>query len=76
MTGNLKEGMVGAWRRTARAFAEAVESGRLGIPLPGSGSTRERWAAFADRTVYLRLHHAERDLARLGELLAERGAAW
>jgi alkylation response protein AidB-like acyl-CoA dehydrogenase len=37
-----------AWRRTARAFAAAVESGRLDLPLPGAGATRERWAAFAD----------------------------
>ena len=32
--------------------------------------------AVADLTVYLRQHHAERDLARLGELIAERGAGW
>ncbi len=31
--------------------------------------------AVADLTVYLRQHHAERDLARLGELVAEHGAA-
>jgi alkylation response protein AidB-like acyl-CoA dehydrogenase len=37
-----------AWRRTARAFSEAVESGRADLPLPGSGATWERWAAFAD----------------------------
>jgi alkylation response protein AidB-like acyl-CoA dehydrogenase len=37
-----------AWQRTALAFAAAVGSGRLNIPLPGSGATRERWAAFAD----------------------------
>jgi hypothetical protein len=30
----------------------------------------------ADLTVYLRQHHAERDLAQLGALLAEQGAAW
>jgi hypothetical protein len=30
----------------------------------------------ADLTVYLRQHHAERDLARLGELVSEQGAAW
>src|SRR6202044_3407149 len=36
-----------AWRRTARAFAAAVESGRLDLPLPGAGATRERWAALA-----------------------------
>jgi hypothetical protein len=26
--------------------------------------------------VYLRQHHAERDLAQLGTLVAERGATW
>jgi hypothetical protein len=36
------------WQRTARAFAAAVDSGRLDLPLPGAGATRERWAAFAD----------------------------
>ena len=36
------------WQRAARAFTAAVESGRLGVPLPGSGATWERWAAFAD----------------------------
>lgn len=30
----------------------------------------------ADLTIYLRQHHAERDLAQLGALLAEHGAAW
>jgi alkylation response protein AidB-like acyl-CoA dehydrogenase len=30
----------------------------------------------ADLTVYLRQHHAERDLAELGSLMAERGTAW
>ena len=30
----------------------------------------------ADLTVYLRQHHAERDLAQLGALVAERGPAW
>jgi hypothetical protein len=50
-----------AWRRTAQAFVTAVESGRLDLPLPGSGSTRERWAAFAD------LAEEDLSLARLGE---------
>jgi alkylation response protein AidB-like acyl-CoA dehydrogenase len=36
-----------AWQRTAQLFVTAVEAGRLDLPLPGSGSTRERWAAFA-----------------------------
>jgi alkylation response protein AidB-like acyl-CoA dehydrogenase len=49
------------WQRTARAFAVAVESGRLDLPFPGSGKTRERWAAFAD------LAEEDLSLARLGE---------
>src|SRR5487761_1861672 len=50
-----------AWQRTAQAFAAAVQSGRLDLPLPGSGGTWQRWGAVAD--------HAEEDLslARLGE---------
>jgi alkylation response protein AidB-like acyl-CoA dehydrogenase len=50
-----------AWQRTARAFATAVESGRLDLPLPGSGATRARLAAFAD------LAGEDLSLARLGE---------
>jgi len=30
----------------------------------------------ADLTVYLRQHHAERDLAELGRLAAENGTSW
>jgi hypothetical protein len=48
-------------QRTALAFTSAVESGRLNVPLPGSGSTWERWAAFAD------LGEEDLSLARLGE---------
>lgn len=50
-----------AWRRAARAFAAAVESGRLDLPLPGSGQTRSRLAAFAD------LAGEDLSLARLAE---------
>jgi hypothetical protein len=46
---------------TAHAFRAAVESGRLDLPLPGSGRTWERWAAFAD------LAEEDLSLARLGE---------
>jgi alkylation response protein AidB-like acyl-CoA dehydrogenase len=49
------------WRRTALVFTAAVDSGRLDLPLPGSGATRERWAAFAD------LAGEDLSLARLGE---------
>jgi alkylation response protein AidB-like acyl-CoA dehydrogenase len=49
------------WTETARAFRAAVESGRLDLPLPGSGRTWERWAALAD------LAEEDMSLARLGE---------
>jgi hypothetical protein len=50
-----------AWQAVAAAFRAAVESGRLDLPLPGSGQTRARWARFAEL--------AEEDLsvARLAE---------
>src|ERR1700752_4770758 len=51
----------GEWQRAARAFPSGVDLGRLDVPLPGSGSTRERWAAFAD------LAEEDLSLARLGE---------
>src|ERR1700686_985002 len=46
---------------TAAAFADAVESGRLNLPLPGGGRTRERWAVLAD------LAGEDLSLARLAE---------
>jgi len=49
------------WVLAARAFCAAVESGRLDLPLPGSGRTWDRWAAFAD------LAGEDLSLARLGE---------
>jgi alkylation response protein AidB-like acyl-CoA dehydrogenase len=49
------------WQETARVFAAAVESGRLDLPLPGSGATMERLAALAD------LAEEDLSLARLGE---------
>jgi alkylation response protein AidB-like acyl-CoA dehydrogenase len=64
-----------------RALTEAVatdvlaRTGRaLGAGPLGHDEAHSR--AVADLTVYLRQHHAERDLARLGELVAQRGAAW
>jgi alkylation response protein AidB-like acyl-CoA dehydrogenase len=57
----MTEGTAAPWRRTARAFTAAVEAGRLDLPLPGSGRTRDRWAAFAD------LAGEDLSLARLGE---------
>jgi alkylation response protein AidB-like acyl-CoA dehydrogenase len=55
------DGAPAAWQRTALAFVSAVGSGRLDVPLPGSGATRERWAAFTD------LAEEDLSLARLGE---------
>lgn len=43
------------------AFASAVESGRLDLPLPGAGRTGDRWAAFTE------LAGEDLSLARLGE---------
>ena len=53
----------GSWpgAATASAFADAVESGRLNLPLPGGGRTRERWAVLAD------LAAEDLSLARLAE---------
>jgi alkylation response protein AidB-like acyl-CoA dehydrogenase len=64
-----------------RALTEAVatdvlaRTGRaLGAGPLGHDEAHSR--AVADLTVYLRQHHAERDLAVLGELVAEHGATW
>src|SRR6204780_4329711 len=70
--------------RTARAFAAAVESGRLDLPLPGAGATRERWAALADLAgedlSLARLCEGHADavaiLAELGGPRAEPGSRW
>jgi len=68
----------GSWpgAATAAAFAEAVGSGRLNLPLPGGGRTRDRWAVLAD------LAGEDLSLARLAEghadalaILAELGVA-
>ena len=64
MTGGWTRDGTGAaaeWQRAALAFVSAVESGRLDVPLPGSGSTWERFTAFAD------LAEEDLSLARLGE---------
>ena len=59
----------------ARAFARAVKSGRLNLPLPGGGRTCKRWAVLAQ------LGEEDLSLARLAEghtdalaILAELGA--
>jgi alkylation response protein AidB-like acyl-CoA dehydrogenase len=54
------EGQQG-WEETARAFTSAVDSGGLGLPLPGHGRTRVRWAALAS------LAETDLSLARLSE---------
>ena len=58
-----EDGHPGSWpgAATAAAFAEAVGSGRLNLPLPGGGRTRERWAILAD------LAGEDLSLARLAE---------
>jgi hypothetical protein len=73
-----------AWQQAARAFAGAVESGRLDLPRPGSGRTRERWAAFADLAgedlslVRLAEGHADAVaiLAELGVPSVPAGSRW
>jgi hypothetical protein len=64
-----------------RALVEATSTevmGRVGRalgagPLSHDGAHARR---VADLTVYLRQHHAERNLAELGALVAESGVAW
>jgi hypothetical protein len=64
-----------------RAMVESAATdvlGRVGRAL-GAGPLCHDEAharAVADLTVYLRQHHAERDLAALGALVAERGTEW
>jgi len=72
------------WRATAAAFAGAVESGRLDLPLPGSGRTRERWARLAGLAAedlsLVRLGEGHADavaiLAELGGPAPEPGSRW
>lgn len=71
------------WRRAlrARALVEAAATEvmqRVGRAL-GADSLchdEEHSRRVADLTVYLRQHHAERDLAELGALVAEAGVSW
>ena len=76
---------VGGWPGAiAEAFADAVESGRLNLPLPGAGRTRERWAVLADLAgddlslVRLAEGHADAVaiLAELGALQPPAGSRW
>jgi hypothetical protein len=64
-----------------RAFVEAVSTEvmqRAGRALGAGPLCRDQAHArrVADLTVYLRQHHAERNLAELGELVAGGGASW
>lgn len=75
MLGGLPGGRDGIGHVIGTAFAAAVESGRLDLPLPGQGRTWERWAALAQ------LAEQDLSLARLAEghadavaILAELGA--
>ena len=77
-------GAAAAWQRTALAFVSAVESGRLDMPLPGSGATWQRFAAFADLAEedlsLARLAEGHADavaiLAELGGPAADPGSRW
>jgi hypothetical protein len=73
------EGPLRALRVRALTEAAAADvlarTGRaLGAGPLGHDEAHSR--AVADLTVYLRQHHAERDLARLGELVTEHGVTW
>jgi alkylation response protein AidB-like acyl-CoA dehydrogenase len=73
------EGALRALR--VRALTEAVATDvltRTGRALGAGPLSHDEGhsRAVADLTVYLRQHHAERDLARLGELVAGNGADW
>lgn len=64
-----------------RSLTEAVATDvltRTGRALGAGplGHDEEHSRAVADLTVYLRQQHAEKDLAALGELVAEHGVAW
>ncbi|GAA4204198.1 acyl-CoA dehydrogenase family protein [Streptosporangium oxazolinicum] len=64
-----------------KALVEAVATdvmGRVGRALGAGplGHDAAHGRRVADLTVYLRQHHAERDLAALGALVAEQGAGW
>jgi hypothetical protein len=73
----------GGWRRAlrVRALVEATATevmARVGRALGAGplGHDRAHARRVADLTVYLRQHHAERDLAELGALVAETGTSW
>ena len=64
-----------------RALVEAAATevmGRVGRALGAGPLCRDEAHSrrVADLTVYLRQHHAERDLAQLGSLVASHGVTW
>ncbi|MEU3169549.1 hypothetical protein [Streptosporangium sp. NPDC006930] len=64
-----------------KTLVEAVATdvmGRVGRALGAGplGHDAAHGRRVADLTVYLRQHHAERDLAALGAIVAEQGAGW
>jgi alkylation response protein AidB-like acyl-CoA dehydrogenase len=72
------------WERAAQAFIATEAAGRLELPLPGSGRTRDRFAAFADLAEedlsLIRLAEGHADavaiLAELGGVQAPAGSRW
>jgi alkylation response protein AidB-like acyl-CoA dehydrogenase len=73
----------GGWRRALRmrALVEATATevmARVGRALGAGplGHDQAHGRRVADLTVYLRQHHAERDLAELGALAVEAGVSW
>jgi alkylation response protein AidB-like acyl-CoA dehydrogenase len=74
-----RAGPVRALRVRAQVEAAAAEvMTRVGRALGAGplGHDEAHARRVADLTVYLRQHHAERDLAQLGTLVAEQGATW
>jgi alkylation response protein AidB-like acyl-CoA dehydrogenase len=74
-----QEGRLRALRVRAVIEATATEvMARVGRALGAGplGHDEAHGRRVADLTVYLRQHHAERDLAALGALVAEGGASW
>ena len=67
--GNSIEGWLLSERLKLERVGRALGAGPLGHD---AGHARQ----VADLTVYLRQHHAERDLEQLGRLLAKEGSGW
>jgi hypothetical protein len=89
LTGSEPHGAAGGTARwpgsgATAVFADAAESGRLNLPLPGAGRTGERWAVLADLAEddlsLARLAEGHADalaiLAELGEPAPPAGTRW